>query len=311
MSATIRVRVPAKINLSLAVGPPRDDGFHELATVFMGLSLYDDISVTDRAAGSGLRVTVSGSQASSVPLDSDNLAWQAAELVATELSQQPDLDIAIDKGIPVAGGMAGGSADAAAVLVAAATRWRDEGEPDLMELAARLGSDVPFALLGGVAVGRNRGEQVASAMARGTFHWVLALSDGQLSTPKVYNELDRLRAGQPVADPQVKFEVLQAVRGGDAVALGRGLSNDLQSAALSLRPSLGSLLELGPDHGALGAMVSGSGPTCAFLVADEEDAMELTVALSSSGLCRSVRRAHGPVPGAAVISDGGASATGW
>ena len=311
MSATIRVRVPAKINLSLAVGPLRDDGFHELATVFMGLSLYDEIAIADRAPGSGLRITVSGSQASSVPLDSDNLAWQAAELVAAELDQQPDFDISIDKGIPVAGGMAGGSADAAAVLVGSAARWRDEGEPDLMALAARLGSDVPFALLGGVAVGRNRGEQVASAMARGRFHWVLALSDGQLAAPKVYGELDRLRAGQAVAEPAINPEVLQAVRSGDVASLGRVLTNDLQPAALSLQPSLAALLELGPDHGALGAMVSGSGPTCAFLVADEEDAMELTVALSSSGLCRTVRRAHGPVPGAAVISDGGASATGW
>ena len=311
MSPTIRVRAPAKVNLSLAVGPLRDDGFHELATVYMALSLYDEISVTDRQDGRGLRVLVSGSQASSVPQNSDNLVWRAAELVSEELGQQPNLDITIEKGIPVAGGMAGGSADAAAVLVATAALWRDVGEPDVMDLATRLGSDVPFALLGGVAVGSSRGEQVASAMCRGSFHWVLALSDGQLSTPKVYGELDRLRTGLAVASPQVNPEVLQAVRGGDAGALGRVLSNDLQPAAIALRPSLDALLELGPDHGALGSMVSGSGPTCAFLVSDEEDAMELTVALSSSGLCRTVRRAHGPVPGATVISDSGSSVTGW
>ncbi len=303
MPGSLQVRVPAKINLSLAVGPLGDDGFHTLATVFQALSLYDTVTLRERSDGSGVRLTVSGSQANQVPADRHNLAWQAAELIAAHSHQEPDVDIEIDKGIPVAGGMAGGSADAAAVLVGCAALWGTED--DLIPLAAELGSDVPFALVGGTAVGRGRGEQIASAMARGEFHWVLALSDGELATPKVYAEIDRLRSDEAVPEPEIAEDVLRAVRTGDADALGKALSNDLQRATLSLMPSLSALLELGPEHGALGSIVSGSGPTCAFLVTDEDAALELTVALSASGLCRTVRRASGPVPGATVVNRSG------
>ncbi len=300
MPGSLRVRVPAKINLSLAVGPPRPDGFHNLATVFQALSLYDTVTLRDRGDGAGVRLTISGSQANQVPVDEKNLAWQAAELAAEQTGKKPDLDIDIEKGIPVAGGMAGGSADAAAVLVGCSALW--DIDEDLVPLAAQLGSDVPFALVGGTAVGQGRGEQVASAMTRGKFHWVLALSDGELATPKVYAEIDRLRGDQPVLEPVIAEDVVRAVRTGDATALGAALTNDLQPAALSLMPALSALLELGPEHGALGSIISGSGPTCAFLVSDEEAALELTVALSASGLCRTVRQASAPVPGATVVS---------
>jgi 4-diphosphocytidyl-2-C-methyl-D-erythritol kinase len=300
MPPSVSVRVPAKINLSLAVGPLRSDGFHELATVYHAVSLYDTVVITDRGDGDGIRLTVAGSQASSVPPDSANLAWRAAELVAGSAGRPASLDIDISKGIPVAGGMAGGSADAAAVLAGCAALWGGPGPNELRALAAELGSDVPFALLGGTAVGTGRGESVAAAMTRGQFHWVLALSDAHLSTPRVYRELDRIRTDGEAAAPVVSSLVLRAVRSGDAAALGRALSNDLQPAALALMPTLDMLLELGPEHGALGSIVSGSGPTCAFLVPDEQIAMELAVALSSSGLCRAVRRAVGPVPGASV-----------
>lgn len=301
MPTSVRVRVPAKINLSLAVGPLRDDGFHELATVYQALSLFDTVEIADRADGAGVRLTVGGGEARSVPEDHTNLAWRAAEAAAEAFNRSADLDISITKGIPVAGGMAGGSADAAAVLVGCAAMWGGGDRTDLAAIGARLGSDVPFSLVGGTAVGSGRGENVAPAMTKGRFHWVLALSEGHLATPKVYAEIDRLRAGELVPAPMIAKSVLQAVRGGDAAALGRALVNDLQPAALSLMPTLGMLLELGPEHGALGSIVSGSGPTCAFLVADEEAAMELTLALSSSGLCRTVRRATGPVPGATVL----------
>lgn len=301
MPTSVRVRVPAKINLSLAVGPLRDDGFHELATVYQALSLYDTVELIDRADGGGVRLAVGGGEARSVPEDRTNLAWRAAEAAAESFGRSADLDITITKGIPVAGGMAGGSADAAGVLVGCAALWGGGDRTDLAAIGARLGSDVPFSLVGGTAVGSGRGENVAPAMTRGRFHWVLALSQGHLATPKVYAEIDRLRAGTPVPEPEIATAVLQAVRSGDAAALGRALANDLQPAALSLMPTLGMLLELGPEHGALGSIVSGSGPTCAFLVADEEAAMELTLALSSSGLCRTVRRAAGPVPGATVL----------
>ncbi len=301
MSATVHVRVPAKINLSLRVGPRRHDGYHELATVYQALSLFDTVEITDRGDGDGIRLTMSGSEARAVPADRTNLAWRAADAAAAAFGRAADLDIAVTKGIPVAGGMAGGSADAAAVLCGLAALWGGDSGVDLTDLAAGLGSDVPFALIGGTAVGQGRGEQVAAAMTTGQFHWVLALSDGVLATPDVYARIDRLRADAAVADPKVDAAVLKAVRSGDAAALGAALANDLQPAALSLMPPLSMLLELGPEHGALGSIVSGSGPTCGFLVPDSAAAMELTVALSSSGLCRTVRQAHGPVPGATVL----------
>lgn len=299
----VRVRVPAKLNLGLSVGPLRPDGFHELATVYQALSLFDELEVVERGDGRGPRVSVAGRETTGVPTGPDNLAWRAADLAAEVYGRSPDLTITIDKGIPVAGGMAGGSADAAGVLRACAHLWDPMGEADaeLGDLAARLGSDVPFALLGGTAVGSGRGETVTSAMGSGTFHWVLALSDGQLSTPAVYRKLDEMREDAATSPPAVRSEVLLAVRAGDPVALGRALHNDLQAAACSLMPVLEMVLALGPEHGALGALVSGSGPTCAFLVADEDSALELAVALSASGLCRAVRRAVGPVPGAVVL----------
>lgn len=302
---SVRVRVPAKVNLSLGVGPLRDDGFHELATVYQALSLYDEVEVIDRADGRGLNLTVAGRESATVPDGQGNLAWQAAALAGTVFNRAPDLSITIDKGIPVAGGMAGGSADAAAVLRACGHLWDPHGHPEfeLMELAAQLGSDVPFALLGGTAVGTGRGEVVTSAMGSGEFHWVLALSEGQLSTPAVYRRIDEIRADRVVPPPSIDPSVLLAVRTGDAAALGAALRNDLQPAACALMPVLEMLLDLGPEHGALGSIVSGSGPTCAFLVADQDAALELAVALSASGLCRAVRRATGPVPGATVMDD--------
>ncbi len=301
--ASVRVRVPAKVNLSLAVGPLRPDGFHELATVYQALSLYDEVEVTDRSDGRGPVLAVGGRESDTVPSGEGNLAWQAAVLAGKVFAREPDLTISIDKGIPVAAGMAGGSADAAAVLRATSQLWDPEGTGDveLLEVAARLGSDVPFALLGGTAVGSGRGEVVTSAMGSGTFHWVLALSEGQLATPTVYRTLDELREGEVVPPPHVDPAVLLAVRTGDAAALGAALANDMQAAAVALMPVLEMLLDLGPEHGALGSIVSGSGPTCAFLVADEDAALELAVALSASGLCRAVRRAVGPVPGATVV----------
>ncbi|MDP4014031.1 MAG: 4-(cytidine 5'-diphospho)-2-C-methyl-D-erythritol kinase [Candidatus Nanopelagicales bacterium] len=301
MPKTVRVRVPAKINLALSVGGLRPDGYHEIATVYQALSLFDHVTISQVKPGSGITLTVAGESVEAVPTNESNLAWRAAQLAGETFGFPLDLDIHLDKRIPVAGGMAGGSADAAGTLLACITAWdvtvsRDE----LQALAARLGSDVPFPLLGGTAVGTGRGEILTSAMSSGQFHWVLALSHLGLSAPEVYRAYDEL--GPPAnRRPSVDASVLLAVRSDDARALGRALSNDLQAAAVGLLPHLRLLLDLGMEHGALGALVSGSGPTCGFLVADEEAAMELAIALSSSGLCRSVRRATGPAPGASVV----------
>lgn len=301
MLASVTVRAPAKVNLALGVGPLRDDGFHELATVFHAVGLYDDLVATTLPEGSGTQLHVEGEGAGEVPLDSTNLAARAvAALVPYGASA--DVSLAIRKGIPVAGGMAGGSADAAAALVAVdALFGLGLGRETLLEIGAELGSDVPFALHGGTAVGRDRGTELTTAMVRGTFHWVFVLAEEGLSTPAVYRETDRLREGREVPAPEVPPALMSALRAGDAVALGKALHNDLQTAAVSLRPVLAQVLSIGEEYGALGGIVSGSGPTCAFLARSDEHAIDLAVAFTASGVCRTVRRASGPVPGAKVV----------
>ena len=304
------VRVPAKVNLQLSVGPIRDDGYHDLVNVFHAVSLFDEVTA---APSTGVEVAVEAAPGSEVavedvPADGTNLAARAARLVAARLGVEPAVSLRIRKAIPVAGGMAGGSADAAAALLACARLWDSADEPvlskdDLLELGAELGSDVPFALLGGTAIGLGRGERLTPALTRGVFHWVFATADGGLSTPAVYSECDRLREahGEKVAWPEVSEELMTALATGDAKALGAALHNDLQPAALMLRSSLRRTLTTGKDLGAIGALVSGSGPTCAFLADSEEHAAELAAALSGVGVAKSVVRASGAVPGATVV----------
>ncbi|MCB0914344.1 MAG: 4-(cytidine 5'-diphospho)-2-C-methyl-D-erythritol kinase [Actinobacteria bacterium] len=296
---SVTATVPAKVNLALGVGPLRADGYHELATVYQAVGLYDEITVSRRSAGSGITISAAGPDAESVPIDRTNLAWQAAELVSSQADAEPDVHIHIDKRIPIAGGMAGGSADAAGALLACDVLWRASLPREQMaELASELGSDIPFLLYGGTAIGTGRGENITSAMARGSYHWVFAVSDRGLPTPKVYAECDRLRTGSQVGEPTVPPSLMEALLAGDPIRVGESLVNDLQPAAISLRPELDLVLEIGNDAGALGSLVSGSGPTCAFLVADEEAALDLAVSLSASGLCSGVERATGPVGGA-------------
>ena len=291
------VRVPAKVNLQLSVGPVRDDGYHDLVNVFHAVSLHDQVTVTPADA---LRVSVEGPEG--VPAGPDNLAARAATLLARHIGVEPAVAVHIRKDIPVAGGMAGGSADAAAALVACDALWGCALDRDtLLELAAQLGSDVPFALVGGTAVGLGRGEQLTPVEVTGEFHWVFGYADGGLSTPAVYAECDRLRAtGGPLPWPRVSDDLMAALKTGDAAGLGRALRNDLQEAALSLRPPLGDALAAGRDLGALGSIVSGSGPTCAFLAESADHATVLASGLGASGLFASVRRAVGPVGGAAL-----------
>jgi 4-diphosphocytidyl-2-C-methyl-D-erythritol kinase len=303
----VTVRVPAKLNLQLAVGPPRTDGYHDLVTVFHAVSLFDEITAEPSGRDG---VAVSGEGADRVPADRDNLALRAVAALRAVLPGAPKVHITIIKRIPVAAGLAGGSADAAASLVACNELW-DGGlaQAQLLEIAARVGSDVAFALLGGTAVGRGRGERLTPALAPATqYHWVLAFADGQLSTPEVYAALDRLRtaradgaAGLFPAEPVLDAGLMSALRSGDARLVGRALSNDLQPAALSLFPALRKTLAAGLELGAIGALVAGSGPTCVFLAASADRALDLAASLSGAGVCRSVARASGPVPGAAVV----------
>lgn len=295
------MRVPAKLNLHLSVGPLRKDAFHELVTIYHAISLYDEV-VVERA--DKLSVTVTGEGAGELTVGDDNLAVRAVRAVAAILGRTPDLSVTIRKGIPVAGGMAGGSADAAAALVAADALWGGELDRLTLEgLAAGVGSDVAFLLQGGSALGTGRGEIISPVLGTGDYHWVLAIADGGLSTPSVYAELDRLRDAGPTPRAGEPDGVLSALRAGDVVALGTVLANDLQPAALRLRPQLRQVLDAGRELGAAGTMVSGSGPTVAMLARTSEDSVRIASALSGMDLCRTVRRAQGPVPGARVVPD--------
>ncbi len=298
-TGSVTVRVPGKVNLFLGVGDRRADGYHDLTTVFHAVSLADEVTVRESDL---LSVRVLGEGADVVPTDQANLAWRAAELMAAHVGRAPDVEITVEKAIPVAGGMAGGSADAAAVLVGMNELW-ELGLPrrDLHAMAVRLGSDVPFALHGGTALGTGRGEELTTVLARSTFHWVLALGDGGLSTAAVYAEIDRLRqSGGPsrLSDPQPLISALSA---GDPHELAALLGNDLQPAALSLKPDLRRTLRAGTEAGALAGLVSGSGPTCAFLCASADGAVEIGSELAGAGVCRTVRVASGPVHGARVV----------
>ena len=302
VNASVTVRVPAKVNLQLAVGPREGDGFHNLVTVFQAISIYDDVTITRTAPGDGITISITGDHTHGVPADSTNLAVKAAALIADEYEFAIDIHIEVKKFIPVAGGMAGGSADAAAVIVGLNELFNLEmSREEMLEFGSKLGSDVPFMITGGTAIGQGRGDQLTAALSRGTYHWVLALSSVGLSTPAVYQECDRLRAGLDIAAPQTSDALMQSLLAADPKAVGQALQNDLQSAACSLRPALTLVLDVGEEYGALGAIVSGSGPTVAFLVADEEQGLDLAVALTSSGVVGSVARAYGPVPGAKVI----------
>lgn len=306
--ASITVRAPAKVNLQLWVGPTRPDGYHDLVNVFQAVSLYDEVGA-EAADDFSVMVTAAagGPALAEVPQDSSNLAVRAARLLADHTGVADGVRLRIRKSIPVAAGMAGGSADAAAALLACDALWQTHlGRDELAALAAQLGADVPFALLGNTAVGFGRGDLLTPVLGRGQFHWVFALAEEGLSTPTVYAECDRLRARDPgwTARPRddVAPDLLAAVCSGDPVALGRALDNDLTPAALSLRPQLAATLAVGPAHGALGSILCGSGPTCAFLVDSTEAALDLAVALTAMGLCRDVKRATGPVGGARLIT---------
>jgi 4-diphosphocytidyl-2-C-methyl-D-erythritol kinase len=299
---SVTVRVPAKVNLQLSVGPREANGYHNLVSVFQAVSIFDEVTLTKSHTGSGVTISITGEQTHGVPEDHSNLAVKAAHLIGEKFDIDVDVHIEVKKSIPVAGGMAGGSADAAATLVAMDALYKLEAtREELLQLGSELGSDVPFMITGGTAVGTGRGDQLTAALSRGTYHWVFALSTVGLSTPAVYSECDRMRAELEVAEPKVSDSLMQALLSGNPELVGNSLSNDLQNPACSLRPALSLVLEVGRDYGALGAIVSGSGPTVAFLVADEEAGLDLAVALTASGVVGSVARATGPVHGARVI----------
>ncbi len=300
---SVTVRVPAKVNLQLSVGPKEADGYHNLVSVFQAISIFDDITIKLGEPGSGLTISVSGDQTHGVPADANNLAAKAVALISKEYDLTVDAHIDIKKSIPVAGGMAGGSADAAGTIIGIDYLYSlDMTREEMIEIAAKIGSDVPFMLSGGTAIGTGHGDQLTAALSRGTYHWVLAVSTVGLSTPAGYAECDRLRGELEIVEPQTNEALMQSLLAADAPGVGSALVNDLQLAACSLRPAIRLVLDVGQEYGALGSIVSGSGPTVAFLVADQDSGLDLAVALTSSGVVGSVVQAYGPVAGAKVIS---------
>ncbi|MBP2459046.1 4-diphosphocytidyl-2-C-methyl-D-erythritol kinase [Clavibacter michiganensis] len=304
-SDVVHARAPGKINVSLTVGALQEDGYHDVATAYQAVSLYEDVWATK---ADGFSVEFGGSiDTSHLTTGADNLAVRAARLLARSTGYRGGVHLRIEKNVPIAGGMGGGSADAAATLLACDTLWGTERTRDqLLALGAELGADVPFALAGGTAIGTGRGDRLSPALAKGTFQWVLAIAEFGVSTPDVYGELDkhRERHAQDIFPaqqiPQVDSGVLQALRAGDPHMLAEVLHNDLQAPALHLAPGLGEVLQLGEENGALAGIVSGSGPTVAFLAADLDSALELQIALSAARL--TVIRATGPVHGARIIT---------
>ncbi len=299
---SITVQAPAKVNLQLAVGGRRNDGYHELANVFLAVSCSDEVILTPAEE---LRVTVSGAQADRVPADDSNLAAQAVKLLAKRSGVDPGVHVHIDKRIPVQGGMAGGSADAAGALVGCNALWNlGLSQTDLVSLAAELGSDVPFSVLGGAALGIGRGERLTSLTVGGNSHWVFAMAEFGLSTPEVFAAQERFRrdSGRPWAAhlmplPRASEQLIDVLAGGDAFALAQMLSNDLEPVVTSMRPELARTLETGRNAGALAGMLCGTGATVAFLVSDHRHAQIVAKTLLESGTCASVQMAHGPVPG--------------
>ncbi|MCK0118103.1 4-(cytidine 5'-diphospho)-2-C-methyl-D-erythritol kinase [Isoptericola sp. S6320L] len=300
---SVRVRAPGKINLTLRVGPVADDGYHPLVTVFQAVALHEEITATEVPEGAGISLTVEGPQADRVPLDSSNLAWQAVEAIARHVGLDPSVALHIAKGVPVAGGMAGGSADAAATLLACDALWGTAlPREELAGLAATLGSDVPFALLGHTAVGTGRGHLLTPAMTRGEFHWAFATRDDGLSTPAVYRRFDELTGPTaPSVDDADDNGLMQALRAGDPTALGEALQNDLEAAALDLRPELARTLQIARDGGALGVMVSGSGPTVAALARSRQHALALAATWTAEDAADAVWCTTAPAPGARVL----------
>ena len=349
-AASVRVEAPGKVNLFLSAGAPGADGYHPLTTVFQAVRLIETVTARRQAADAIGAITLTLEEPDpAVPTGEDNLAVAAARLLATATGVTEGVDLLVRKRVPVAGGMAGGSADAAGTLLACNQLWGTGLALDhLMSLARHLGADVPFPLLGGSALGTDRGDELSPLMTRGTYHWVLALQDRGLPTPLVFRRLDELRgpgAGPEVPEtlaasagpetlaapvpeaptastrespasgltPQpdartrasapdpVPPALTAALRAGDAHALAQVMRNDLEAAALDLRPELADVIDVAQASGALRAMVSGSGPTVAALVTDMATAQRVSRALTASGVCSGVLRVDAPVAGARVV----------
>ncbi len=300
MTPSVTVRAAAKVNLHLSVGRPRPDGYHPLATVYQTLSLHDDVTVSTGPTWSVTLVCEEDIDRDSFPSGEDNIVVRAGRLLADHHSEDRAAEFTVRKSIPIAGGLAGGSADAAAALVALDRLWGLEtSDDDLLSLAAQLGSDVPFALVGGTALGRGRGEMVTPMLDDGTRWWVVVPARTGLSTPEVYRHYDELCPDAP-EEVTVPDDLVAALTDPNNRVLAAVMRNDLEPAAIDLRPELGELIEAGERAGALRGIISGSGPTCMFLCSDRGSADRVRTTLLDAGQPR-VLVALGPVSGTHVV----------
>lgn len=295
----VRVRASAKINLHLGVGGLRPDGFHELHTVYQAVSLHDELTVEPADDWSIITRTAGYVDDAALPGTADNIVTRAADLLAGLHGVPVTGRVEIDKAIPVAGGLAGGSADGAAALVALDAHWGlATPREQLLELAGRLGSDVPFAVLGRTGLGTGHGEVVEPVPDPGHWSWVVVTSRDGMSTPAVYRHFDELYPQASPVPPSADA-LLAALTTRDPEALAATLHNGLQEPAFDLRPDLRTLVAAGEKAGALRGLVSGSGPTCVFLCRSPEHADEVATALRPS--YETVLIATGPAPGATVV----------
>lgn len=280
--AAVVARAPAKINLILRVGQPDQTGYHPLTTVFQALDMWDEVTVAQAETD---RLDIDGDgDLSGVPTDSTNIVWRAVDALAEVTGHREPLHIAINKTIPVAGGMAGGSADAAATLVAVNELWQLGLSPEELEgIGRRLGADVPFSLLGGLALGEGRGDELTVLTRVNPLHCVVVTSDVTLSTPLVYSTLDDLREGVAVHLRDASGRELAAVTGAAMDGIGDILVNDLQPATLQCVPSIRGTLDAVAEAGALVSMVSGSGPTVWGACLDEAHSIEVANRMRSRG----------------------------
>ncbi len=280
---------PGKVNLFFKVGPLKDDGFHDVASLYLAVDLRETVTAQ---ISTDYSVKVTGSlgdfQLLAVPTDESNLVVKVAGRIKAEAGTPEAIKVAIgiDKHVPVAGGMGGGSADAAAALVAVNALLHAELPAErLHEIAATLGSDVPFALAGGAAIGVGKGDVLTPVDSVAPIHLVLIFDDQGLSTPAVYRRLDEIRAARDETTDasEINRHIIRALQNGNPFEIAELLHNDLEEAAISLRPDLKIKMTTALQHGAIRVMVSGSGPTILALAASEVAAMQIARSLNELG----------------------------
>jgi 4-diphosphocytidyl-2-C-methyl-D-erythritol kinase len=271
---SVDLRTNAKINLFLRVVGQRADGFHELESIFHGVGLADEMRMTlNHSRRVDVEMHPAGGFQGKLPELEDNLAFLAAQALADRGFPHEGVEIRIDKRIPIGGGLGGGSGNAAGVLVGLNHLLNLDLTPEsLVEVAAIVGSDVPYCISGGTALVMGRGEMLTPLPATTDLWFVLGISNEPLMTADVYAAFDRLETD--VAEARSAPMAL-ALGAGDVADVAALLHNDLEPAAFALRPDLAEAKQALTDAGCLGACLTGSGPTLFGIVEGPEQGAEV------------------------------------